>query len=190
MGHASSIAPQVDKETKKAVATTESSMGTEVGMRLLHPPSLITSRRRRGRNHQAQTLKQHYRTLRRCTPDELATLALAVLYVDVASGILQAAILEGAVDEDPLVKNQVLVFEDLVFVSSHQRTRLPLPGSCRKVVGRRLRSIHRRSDEAGKASLFEHLRTRGGRRHSDLRHGQAERDGLARRALSRCRASA
>jgi hypothetical protein len=35
----------------------------------------------------------------------LATLALAVLYVDVAAGVLQAAILEGAVDEDPVVKN-------------------------------------------------------------------------------------
>jgi hypothetical protein len=70
-------------------------------MRLLHPASLITSRRRRWRDHQAQALKQHDRTLRRCTPDELATLALAVLYVDVAAGVLQAAILEGAVDEDP-----------------------------------------------------------------------------------------
>jgi hypothetical protein len=27
----------------------------------------------------------------------------------------------------------MLVFEDLIFVSSHQRTRLPLPGSCRKL---------------------------------------------------------
>jgi hypothetical protein len=102
-------------------------------MHLLHAPSLICCRRRRWRDHQAQTLEQHYRPLRRGTPDELATLALAVLYVDVAAGILQAAILEGAVDEDPVVKNQVLVFEELVFVSSHQRRRLPLPGSCRKL---------------------------------------------------------
>ena len=120
-------------------------------MRLLHPPSLITSRRRRWGNHQAQALKQHYRTLRRSAPDELATLALAVLYVDVAAGVLQAAILEGAVDEDPVVKNQVLVFEELVFVSSHQRTRLPLPCRCRKltinVVGRHLRSVRQRSAE-------------------------------------------
>ena len=78
-------------------------------------------------------MKQHDRTLRRSTPDELATLALAVLYVDVAAGVLQAAILEGAVDEDPVVKNQVLVFEELVFVSSHQKTRLPLPRCCRKL---------------------------------------------------------
>ena len=120
-------------------------------MRLLHPASLITSRRRRWRNHQTQALKQHYRTLRRSAPDELATLALAVLYVDVAAGVLQAAILEGAVDEDPVVKNQVLVFEERVFVSSHQRTRLPLPCSCRKltinVVRRHPRSVRQRSAE-------------------------------------------
>ncbi len=108
-------------------------MGAQVGARLLHTPRLITRRRRRWRNHQAQTLKQHYCTLRRCTPDELATLALAILHVDVSAGILQAAILESAVDEDPVVKNQVLVFEDLVFVSSHQKSRLPLPGSSRKL---------------------------------------------------------
>lgn len=105
----------------------------EVGMRLLHPPGLIYSRRRRWCDHQAQALKQHYRTLRRATPDELATLALAVLYVNVATGVLEAAILEGAVDEDPLVKNQVLVLKELIFVSSHQRTRLPLPCSCCKL---------------------------------------------------------
>ena len=102
-------------------------------MDLLHPPSLICRRRRRWHCHQAQTLQQHNRPLRRGTPDELATLALTVLYVDVAAGILETAILEGAVDEDPVVKDQVLVFEELVFVSSHQRRRLPLPGSCRKL---------------------------------------------------------
>jgi hypothetical protein len=107
--------------------------GDTAALRSLHPASLITSRRRRRRNHQAQALKQHHRTLRRTTPDELATLALTVLYVDVTAGVLQAAILEGAVDEDPVVKNQVLVFEDFVFVSSHQRTRLSLPCSCRKL---------------------------------------------------------
>jgi hypothetical protein len=77
-------------------------------------------------------LEQHYRPLRRATPDQLTTLALAVLDVDVSARVLQAAILEGAVDEDPLVKNQVLVFEELVFVSSHQKSRLPLPGRWRK----------------------------------------------------------
>ena len=85
----------------------------------LDPLSLTCGRWRRWRSHQAQTLKQHNRTLRRGTPDELATLALAVLHVDVAAGILQATILEGAVDEDPVVKNQVLIFEERIFVSSH-----------------------------------------------------------------------
>jgi hypothetical protein len=102
-------------------------------MHLLHPASLIGGSRRRWHCHQAQTLQQHYRSLRRCTPDELATLTLAVLYVDVAAGILQAAILERAVDEDPVVKDQVLVFEGFVFVSSHPKTRLPLPGGSRKL---------------------------------------------------------
>jgi hypothetical protein len=78
-------------------------------------------------------LQQHHRPLRRGTPDELATLALAVLDVDVAAGILQTAILEGTVDEDPVVQHQVLVFEELIFVSRHQKTRLPLPGSGRKL---------------------------------------------------------
>jgi len=108
-------------------------MKADVGVRLLHAPGLIATRGYRWRDHQAQPLKQHYRPLRRCTPDELATFALAILYVDVSAGILQAAILESAVDEDPVVKNQVLVFEDRVFVSSHQKSRLPLPGTSRKL---------------------------------------------------------
>jgi hypothetical protein len=78
-------------------------------------------------------LQQHDRPLRRCPPNKLATLALAVLDVHITSGILQAAILEGAIDKDPVVENQVLVFEDFVFVSSHQKSRLPLPGSGRKL---------------------------------------------------------
>ena len=106
---------------------------THSKMRSLHPPRRICARRRRWCYHQAQTLQQHHRPLRRCTPDELATFALAVLYVDVAAGILQAAILERAIDKDPVVKDQVLVFEDFVFVSSHQKSRLPLPGSGRKL---------------------------------------------------------
>jgi hypothetical protein len=64
----------------------------------------------------------------------LATLALAVLDVNVASGILQTAILESAIDEDPVVKYQVLVFEDFVFVSSHEKLRLPPPGTGGKLL--------------------------------------------------------
>jgi hypothetical protein len=57
--------------------------------------------------------------LRGAAPDQLAAFSLAVLYVDVASGILQTAILKRAVDEHAVVEDQVLVFEDLPFVSVH-----------------------------------------------------------------------
>ena len=99
----------------------------------LYPPRLIRPRRWRWRYHQAQTLQKHHCPLRRGAPDELATLTLTVLHVDVTAGILQTAILERAVDKHPVVKHQVLVFEDFVFVSSHQKTRLPLPGGDRKL---------------------------------------------------------
>jgi hypothetical protein len=78
-------------------------------------------------------LQQHYGPLRRCPPDELATFSLTVLHVDVAAGVFQAAILKGAVDENPIIQDQVLVLENLVFVSSHEKTRLPLPGPGRKL---------------------------------------------------------
>jgi hypothetical protein len=94
---------------------------------LLDPPSLIGSTRRSWRNHQAQTLKQHYGTLRRSAPDQLAALALAVLHVNVPAGVFQAAILESAVDEDSVVQHQVLVFEDFIFASSHEKSGLRAP---------------------------------------------------------------
>jgi len=43
--------------------------------------------------------------LRRCPPDELATFSLTVLHVDVAAGIFETAILEGAVDENPIIQD-------------------------------------------------------------------------------------
>ena len=132
-------------------------------MHLLHAPSLICRRRQRRRHHQAQTLQQHYRSLRRGTPDELATLPLAVLHVDVPARVLQAAVLEGAVDEDPLVKNQVLVFEELVFVPSHQKSRLPLPGrGCKRSVnlsgGKASRACHSQSHLFGRMEGSPHTR--------------------------------
>jgi hypothetical protein len=69
----------------------------------------------------------------RCPPDELATFSLTVLHVDVAAGIFEAAILKGAVDENPIIQDQVLVLENLVFVSSHEKTRLPPLGRGRKL---------------------------------------------------------
>jgi hypothetical protein len=101
--------------------------------RLLHASSLVSGSRLRRRYHQAQTLQQHHRPLRRSTPNELAALALAVLYVDIAARILQAAILERTVDEDTVIKNQVLIFEDFVFVSGHQKLSLSLAGRGRKL---------------------------------------------------------
>ena len=99
----------------------------------LHPSGRIRAGRRRRRNHQAKSLQQHYRALRRCPPDELATFSLAILHVDVAARIFEAAILKRAVDENPLIQDQVLVLENLVFVSSHEKTRLPPPGRGRKL---------------------------------------------------------
>ena len=68
----------------------------------------------------------------RCPPDELATFSLTVLHVDVPARIFEAAILEGAVDENPFIQDQVLILENRVFVSSHEKTRLPPPGRGRK----------------------------------------------------------
>jgi len=49
----------------------------------------------------------------------LAAVALAVLDVHVPAGVFQAAIFERAVDKYPVIENQVLVFEDFIFVASH-----------------------------------------------------------------------
>src|SRR5436309_11892309 len=74
------------------------------------------------RSHQSQALQQEHRALRGATPDQLTAFPLAVLHVDVSAGILQAAVLEYAVDEDPVVQDQVLVLEGLIIVSVHART--------------------------------------------------------------------
>jgi len=81
-------------------------------------------RRDKGRSHQSQTLQEEHRALRRATPHKLAAFALAVLHIDITAGILQAAISKSAVDEHAIVEDQVLVFEDLVLISSHDGARL------------------------------------------------------------------
>ena len=98
------------------------------GIRSLHSPGRIRGSRRRRSDHQAQALQQHDRALCRCPPDELATFSLAVLHVDVSPGIFQAAILKSAVDENSLIQDQVLIFEYYVFVSGHEKSRLPPVG--------------------------------------------------------------
>jgi hypothetical protein len=60
--------------------------------------------------------------LRGAPPDELATFTLAILDVNVSARILQAAILELAVDVDAIVQNHMLVLENLVFISIHRLT--------------------------------------------------------------------
>ena len=68
--------------------------------------------------------------LRRASPYQLASLTLAVLNVDVATGIFQAAIAKRAIDEDSIVKDKMLVFEDFALKSIHGSVGffLPRPG--------------------------------------------------------------
>ncbi len=61
--------------------------------------------------------------MRRASPDELATFSLAILHVNVAAGIFQAAILEFAIHVNAIVKYHVLILEDFVLMSIHRFTR-------------------------------------------------------------------
>jgi hypothetical protein len=68
-------------------------------------------------------LQKQNGALRRASPDELATFALAILHVNVSAGILQAAILELAIHVNAIVQYHVLIFEDFVLMSIHRFTR-------------------------------------------------------------------
>jgi hypothetical protein len=61
--------------------------------------------------------------LRGAPPNELAALPLAILNIYIPSGILQAAILEFAIDIDTVVQNHVLILEGLILISIHRVTR-------------------------------------------------------------------
>ena len=61
--------------------------------------------------------------MRGASPNELATLSLAILNVNVSARILQAAILELTIYVDAIVQNHVLILEDLVLMSVHRFTR-------------------------------------------------------------------
>jgi hypothetical protein len=90
----------------------------------LDSPHAFGRRWDRSRSHQSQALQEEHRALRRATPHKLAAFSLAVLHVDITAGILQAAVPESAVDEHTIVEDQVLVFENLVLISSHGGVRL------------------------------------------------------------------
>jgi hypothetical protein len=64
-------------------------------------------------------LEQEYGTLCRATPHELATFPLTILHVNIAAGILQAAVLKRAVNEHSFVEHEVLSLKSLVLVSVH-----------------------------------------------------------------------
>ena len=82
----------------------------------------VGASRWRRRNHQAQPLQQHDGALRCSAPNQLATFTLTVLDVNVSARILQAAVLKRAIYEHPLIKNHVLILEDLVLMSIHDVT--------------------------------------------------------------------
>ena len=95
--------------------------------RSLHSTGRLGAWGHGGRNHQAESLQQLNRALRRSPPNKLASFSLAILHVDIAARILQAAALERAVHEHTIVQDHVLVLEDLILMSIHGITRGPCP---------------------------------------------------------------
>ena len=92
-------------------------------VRSVDPAGRFVARGRWGRNHQAETLQKQDGALGGASPNELATLTLAILNVNVPPRILQAAILKLAIHVDAIVQNHMLIFEDLVLMSVHRFTR-------------------------------------------------------------------
>ncbi len=68
--------------------------------------------------------------MRGTSPDQLASLTLAVLDEDIAAGILHAAILKLAVHENPVIQNDVLTLKGLVFIPIHKFARKVPPRAC------------------------------------------------------------
>ena len=93
--------------------------------RSLHSTGGFGTRRDGRRNHQSEPLEQEDGALCSSPPDKLAPLSLAILHVDVSARILQATVLEGAVYEYPLIKDHMLVLEDIILVSIHGITNDP-----------------------------------------------------------------
>jgi hypothetical protein len=65
-------------------------------------------------------LQEKNSSLGGASPDKLAAFALAVLNVDVASSVFQAAVFKDTVDEDSVIKHKMLVLKSLAFKSVHR----------------------------------------------------------------------
>jgi hypothetical protein len=65
-------------------------------------------------------LKEQDRALGGPTPHKLAAFALAILDIDIAAGIFQAAILENAINVHSVIQHHMLVFEYFVLVTHHK----------------------------------------------------------------------
>jgi hypothetical protein len=91
-------------------------------VRSVNPVSWVAARWQWGWHHQTETLQKHDRALGGSTPDELATFTLAILHINISARILQAAILELAINVDAVVQYHVLIFEHLVLISIHRFT--------------------------------------------------------------------
>jgi hypothetical protein len=113
-------------------STTASQAGASSAIRLLHAAGSFRGGQRSSRRHQPQPLQKENGSLGWATPHQLATFSLAVLDVDIAPRILQAAVLKDAVDKHTLIENDMLIFKRSVFVSSHTRKPNPslrIPGT-------------------------------------------------------------
>lgn len=86
---------------------------------LLHPVSGLGAGGGCGRDHQPQALQQKHGPLCGAAPNKLAPFPRTILHVHVSTRVLQAAVLEGAVDEHAVVQDHVLIFENHIFVSRH-----------------------------------------------------------------------
>jgi hypothetical protein len=78
-----SRAEQRPAEAKPRFATYQLPFGLSRTLQLLDSTCGLGIWRRRGRNHQAETLQEQDRALGRATPHELAALALTILNVNV-----------------------------------------------------------------------------------------------------------
>jgi hypothetical protein len=87
--------------------------------RLLHASERIGACGRGRGSHQAKALQQENSPLGGASPYKLAPFSLAVLDINVASRILQAAIFERTIDKNSVIKDEMLIFKRLFSESIH-----------------------------------------------------------------------